>query len=108
MTTTLTPEIKAYIEAKFQISNLNECLVILPKDISDINELLHYLPDYTIVHINKEPATGDLTLNIHKEPSVSHNPNNKGLATLTHKQHANEKELKTLINIFIKLTSNFH
>ncbi len=101
MATTLSPEIKAYIEAKFQISNLNDCLVILPKEISDINELLHYLPDYTIAHINKEPTTGDLTLNIHKEPPVIHNPNNKGLAMLPHKHHENEKELKSLINTYI-------
>lgn len=101
MTTTLSPAIKAYIEANFQISNLNDCLVILPKEISDINELLHYLPDYTIAHISKEPATGDLTLNIHKEPPVIHNTNNKGLAMLTHRHHENEKELKTLINTYI-------
>lgn len=101
MTTTLSPAIKAYIEANFQISNLNDCLVILPKEISDINELLHYLPEYTIAHISKEQATGDLTLNIHKEPPVIHNPNNMGLAMLTHRHHENEKELKTLINTYI-------
>lgn len=104
----LPPAIKAYIESQFHISNLNECLIILPKNISDVNELLHYLPDYTIGHINKEPSTGDLTLNIHKDQprellqaAIQQAP--RGLATVLpqNKPLSNEKELKTLITTYI-------
>ena len=99
MATTYGPKIpaavKAYIEEQFHISNLNDCLIILPKDISDVSELLYYLPDYTIGHITKEAGTGDLTLNIHKDPP-------RGLAMCTaEKDTVKEKELKTLITTYI-------
>jgi len=91
----IPPAIRAYIESQFHISNLNDCLIILPKDISDVSELLHYLPDYTIGHITKEAVTGDLTLNIHKDPP-------RGLAMCTaEKDTVKEKELKTLITTYI-------
>lgn len=91
----IPPAIRAYIESQFHISNLNDCLIILPKDISNVSELLHYLPDYTIGHITKDSGSGDLTLNIHKEPPM-------GLAKIsTEKDKVKEKELKSLITTYI-------
>lgn len=89
----IPPAIRAYIESQFHINNLNDCLIILPKDISDVSELLHYLPDYTIGHITKDSGTGDLTLNIHKDPP-------KGLA-ICNNEKEKERELKSLITTYI-------
>lgn len=94
----LPPALKAYIEANFHINNLNECLVILPKNLSDLNDVLNHLPDYTIAHINREPDTGDFTLNIHKDPI----PTTVIAATdSTGSPITYEKELKTIINSYI-------